>query len=363
MKFQTRHRVTVIFRTMAPFLLLLFCVLALISLFPQFDPNSLARPTSAMQDIVSQSRPATNARSLPDYAVADESVTDNNGAVSKSATASDSNHDGKHATDVSDNGVARNADSGTTEDHPSPNNSTSSDDNDGIDASESCLPHIVFDKPVKTGSTAVTFAIRSYIQTRNEPDRKCTKQGCIDYAEQLCNGTYPEKDMFSLIGHLKGTDGRVTRCLREKGYYSVTSIRDPVARWTSAFLFNRHLKSNHYGIPHTLSFSDFMDLLPRCMLYHYYDNLGGECNATSSVQERLENIVARHDEVIDLYDEPVGVLHKRIARYVNDENVSSKPKDEFREPFNKHVLDEEYMLYNRLREIRLRKPNPARMPC
>lgn len=225
-----------------------------------------------------------------------------------------------------------------------------------------CLPHILYDKPVKTGSTAVTYAIREYLESRGARDRKCKTVDCIRRAEEMCNSTTPAKGMHSIIGHFKATDGNIIQCLRKKGFYSVTSIREPASRWASAWKFNRVRQGSHYGIPWNLTFVEFKKRLPPCILYHYYDGLGGECDAPSSVQARLENIVARHDEVVDLYDEPIGVLHKKIAKFVNRENESGSPDERYSETRDKE-MKEEYMLYDRLRKLRLKLPDPRRFPC
>lgn len=75
-----------------------------------------------------------------------------------------------------------------------------------------------------------------------------------------------------LLGHLTVRDG-LTECLKEKGYYAVTSIREPARRWTSAFLYNRMLKGGHYQIPWTKSFSYVMEHFPDCALFKYYDEM------------------------------------------------------------------------------------------
>lgn len=230
-----------------------------------------------------------------------------------------------------------------------------------------CLQHILYDKAIKTGSTAITFAIREYIASIGEPEHVCGNNGdfsCVNRAKAICNGSVPESDYYSLLGHQKGAGRELMDCLRPS-HYIVTSIRDPYQRRKSAYLWNRTVNGSHFAIPHTAPFREFMNLMPRCQLHHYYDGKGNQCDPKYPLEQRVRDIVERVDEVIDLYDStPVGPLHKFIARYIGRENESIKIKeDTYIDDFDRETLKEEQMLYDRLREKRVQPPNPDRLLC
>ena len=230
-----------------------------------------------------------------------------------------------------------------------------------------CFKHILYDKPVKTGSTAISFAIREYLTAMGETDRACGNKGdfsCIHRAKAICNGTVPESEYYSVLGHLKGAGRELVDCLRSS-HYVVTSVREPYERRKSAYLWNRTLNGTHFSIPHTAPFKEFMNRMPRCQLYDYYDGKGSHCNPKFPLEQRVQDIIDRVDEVIDLYDgTPVGPLHKLVARYIGRENESIKIKEEsYVEDFDRDTLKEEQILYDRLREKRLKPPNPDRLLC
>ena len=229
-----------------------------------------------------------------------------------------------------------------------------------------CLKHILYDKPVKTGSTAIMFAIREFLKETGQTDIPCGSAGpftCVTRAQTVCNGTYEVSDYFSIIGHFQYGGKELVQCLRPY-YYIVTSIREPYQRRKSAYLWNRTLNGTHFSIPHTAPFSEFMNRLPRCQLYHYYDGRGMDCDVGVPLEERIKDIIDRVDEVIDVYDEAVGPLHKLINGYMARENESIKLKeDEFVEEFDRDTLKEEQMLYDSLREKRIKAPDANRLPC
>lgn len=228
-----------------------------------------------------------------------------------------------------------------------------------------CLPYLFYDKPIKTGSTAVTYALREYIMARGGRHRRCSYDACTPRALAVCNGTAEPEH---LIGHIRGKEGQV-ECMKSHGYYAITSVRDPLERWTSAYLFNKMMKGSHYGIPYQESFATFMERYPDCTLYHYYDQLGAKCqHGKIGWRERLKNIVERYDEVIDLYDEDTsngGVLFNKIKKYLSQENVSKKPKsDSYVEEFDKSRLEPEQALYDALQAKRREgSTDGSRVPC
>lgn len=229
-----------------------------------------------------------------------------------------------------------------------------------------CLKHVLYDKPVKTGSTAISIAIRDFLALRGEKDKACAGKGplsCVERAKSICNGTVEEKDEFSILGHLRFGGRELAECLRPK-FYVVTSVREPYQRRKSAYLWNRTLNGTHFDIPHTASFKEFMNRMPRCQLHHYYDGRGWSCDTDMSLEDRIEDIVSRVDEVIDVYDDPAGPLHKLIAGFLRRENESIKlDEKDYVQDFDRDTLKEEQMLYDRLRAKRLEPPNMNRLLC
>ena len=227
---------------------------------------------------------------------------------------------------------------------------------------EKCLPYIFYDKPIKTGSTAVTYALRSYIISRGGLHRRCSYEACTPRAEAVCNGT---GRFEHLIGHVKGREGLV-ECMKTRGYYALTSVRDPLERWRSAFAFNKMMQGSHYGIPWEEDFASFMQKYPDCTLFHYYDQLGSVCRKGKvEWQERMRRIVARYDEVIDLYDddeEKGGWMYHKVKKYISEENVSRKTREEV-EGFDRSRLVPEQTLYDALRAKRGQSGDKDRVPC
>ncbi|CDF33015.1 unnamed protein product [Chondrus crispus] len=215
-------------------------------------------------------------------------------------------------------------------------------------SSAACLRHIVYDKPVKTGSTAVTKALKKYLNVRGAQYLKCTFQNCTEAAREVCAG---EREKVNFVEHLTG-DADTMGCLGRSGYYRVTSIREPLERWESAFLYNRGKKATHYGIHYEASYEEFMSKYPACSLFDYYDGLGKRCEvSTLPLEERIARIVERYDEVMDLYqDEVLGQLHRRLEDDLREENKSSRPPHDFRVPIDLGRLQNETRLYEALRQ-------------
>lgn len=209
-----------------------------------------------------------------------------------------------------------------------------------------CVEYIVYDKPVKTGSTAVRDALLSYFATRGAEYVACTFENCNAAAERILSGSEPKRN---LVEHLLGQDGLVER-LGEYGYYKATSIRDPKSRWESAFRYNRAKKARHYGIGPDVSYEEFMARMPPCSLYDFYDHQGGACG--DKLEERIKKIVYRYHEIIDLYDEkPAGQLHMRLMPYLAVSNKSPETMSDG--GFDESRLENETKLYNALKKRRL----------
>lgn len=196
---------------------------------------------------------------------------------------------------------------------------------------EQCSRLIVYDKPFKTGSTAVSCATRRYLAKRGVRHWKCGRKECLDLGERICNGDIAER---SLLGHFLDLSSvgngshsiRTMECLKERGFYAVTSVREPKGRWRSMFLFNKQMKGTHYGISYKESYRRFLSKMPQCVLLDFYDGEGKECDGR--VEERTRKIAGRFDEVIDLFDEVNGggELRRRIAEHLVEENVSNRKK-------------------------------------
>lgn len=217
------------------------------------------------------------------------------------------------------------------------------------DASRSiCLKHIVYDKPVKTGSTAVRKALMRYFDGRGEKYFDCSFASCTQTAKDVCADRMQK---MNLMDHMVG-DEDVVNCLGRMGYYKVTSVREPLERWESSFLYNRGKKTSHYGIPYEASYEEFMSKYPACSLFDYYDGLGKRCEMSPiSLEERIRRIVERYDEIIDLYHDDVqGQLHKRLQEHLSEQNKSSRPDHDFRVTFDRTRLENETRLYNALRQ-------------
>lgn len=220
------------------------------------------------------------------------------------------------------------------------------DDKADGEAVQGCRELIVYDKPVKTGSTAVRDALVKYLEKRGAEWVECTFDACNAAAEKMVAGETGKKN---LVEHMQGADGVIER-LGAVGYYKVTSIRDPRSRWESAYRYNKAQKARHYGIEPDVSYAEFMRRMPPCSLYDFYDKLGGGCEG--DLDGRIAKIVKRYDEVIDLYEEEVkGQLHVRLAPFISVSNKS--PEYSSDGEFDEGRLVNETRLYEALKRRRL----------
>lgn len=228
-----------------------------------------------------------------------------------------------------------------------------------------CLSMIFYDKPMKTGSSAVTSALEELLKLHGEKSLICSLRSCGAYAEKLCAGT--EKRVH-LIDHI-AANVSTALCLKRMGYYSVTSIREPTARWNSAFLFNKWKKQTHYGIHYNSSYDEFMMQIPNCALLKYYDRGPANCKGDvkgAEFQRRMKAILERFDEVIDLYGEPETDLHKRLIPFLGLENVTKKQPNTTLGTIPKEYLQYEQELYEALRRKRtelINRPKTGRLLC
>eukprot|EP00177_Eucheuma_denticulatum_P006448 GFKZ01011755.1.p1 GENE.GFKZ01011755.1~~GFKZ01011755.1.p1 ORF type:complete len:343 (+),score=61.37 GFKZ01011755.1:102-1130(+) len=180
-----------------------------------------------------------------------------------------------------------------------------------------CQEFILYYKPPKTGSTAVTDAARWWVATLGHSDYRCGMRSCGPYAEGVCSGKVEPRQ---LLGHLS-SNYSVVDCLKKKNYYVVTSNREPMERWRSAYRYNIQHKATHYGIDWKVNYTEWMSRVPDCVLLNYYDDKGKRCG--DDTDERIEKIVSMVDEVVDLYDdEHKGDMHKEIVPFLGESNVS-----------------------------------------
>lgn len=122
---------------------------------------------------------------------------------------------------------------------------------------------------------------------------------------------------------------------------------------------------SHYGIPWDISFEDFLKVFPKCAMFHYFDRKKHGCGSIEEVTVRAKEIVGRMDEIIDLYQEPISDLHKRIHPFIKSVNVDTAGRST---SDDLHIPDEivkyENVLYNMMQERRLSlAQNPRRRLC
>lgn len=215
-----------------------------------------------------------------------------------------------------------------------------------------CGQYLLYDKPPKTGSSAISTNLRELYGRLKVPYASCrTSKQCGKLANEICAGRVPPQN---LIAHIDATPALRT-CLREKyNYYIVTSIRDPVSRWDSAFLFNRGKKACHFRICYTESYTTFMNRIPACNHFEYFDQIRS-CD-DADIEDRIAAILPEYDEIIDLYDRPLtkqGHIARVIAPGLTFQNKSPRPEGEFREVFDTTRLAKEIKLYERLQRRRV----------
>lgn len=222
-----------------------------------------------------------------------------------------------------------------------------------------CLSLVVYDKPMKTGSTAVTQSLKRLLasQQTNTKFAVCDRAQCQQLARAICDGrAEPEH----LLQHMDGEHG-LLECLREKGYYVMTSIREPFDRWESAYFYNKREQATHYGISWNESYDVFMDRFPACALLKYYD--GGDPRCKDDVEKRIRRIVARYDEIVDLYDEPKGQVERLLQRFVGEVNESPR-SPVVRGKLDPGRMENESKLYEALKERRVElNTRPTRVMC
>lgn len=225
-----------------------------------------------------------------------------------------------------------------------------------------CQEYILYYKPPKTGSTAVTDAARWFIQTQGHADYRCGLYSCGLYAQGVCDRRFRPKQ---LLGHLEAQFSTV-QCLRDNNFYVVTSNRDPLDRWNSAYRYNFQHKANHYGIVWNTSYTEFISKFPPCVLLNYYDGRGRQC--ADDTDTRIKNIVDMVDEVIDLYqEESRGDLYRKIEPFLAESNVSDLGNATLEYPVLTPELDAkldvERRLYNALKEKSKQPLAPGRKLC
>lgn len=219
----------------------------------------------------------------------------------------------------------------------------------GEESGKECVRFVVYDKPVKTGSTTITQALKRVLGERDGRTAVCKRAECLGIAQGICAG---KKERINLVQHMEGKDG-VLECLRDsRGYYVATSIRDPFTRWESAFWYNKQQKRTHYGISWEAGYEEFMRRMPACAMLAYFDGLDKRCGGEVSVEERVRRIVKRYDEIIDLFDEPKGMLEGLVQPFLGKKNESPKTEGVLGGAFDRRRLENETFLYEAMKKRR-----------
>eukprot|EP00177_Eucheuma_denticulatum_P004306 GFKZ01007822.1.p1 GENE.GFKZ01007822.1~~GFKZ01007822.1.p1 ORF type:complete len:314 (+),score=43.81 GFKZ01007822.1:223-1164(+) len=229
---------------------------------------------------------------------------------------------------------------------------------------EACQEFILYYKPPKTGSTALTDAARMYVSKMGHADYRCGMLSCGPYADGVCEGRLEPRH---LLGHLS-SNYSVVECLKKRNYYVVTSNREPVERWQSAYRYNIQHRKTHYGIPWTVSYLEWMSRVPECVLLNYYDGLGRQCGDEKEVDERIKNIVGIVDEVVDLYDKTHDQgLGAAVVPYLGESNVSDVGNRTIEYPDLPEEIDRrlnaERKLWKALKERAKQPPAAGRKLC
>lgn len=237
--------------------------------------------------------------------------------------------------------------------------------------STSCLQYVVYDKTPKTGSASISMALHEHLIKTDEKTVQCHNPRCMHRAEAICKGEIPPEHVN---GHLQGREHvfnnvviNVTRkrssnlveCLLDRGFYAVTSIRDPKERWLSLYFYRSKKKSDNFN----WTLEEYTAKFPRCNLFDYFDGLGKECTGPVSVDERIKTIVERYDEVFDLSHEPFGPFEKRVRKNMQKYEINKVPRPEKYPDIDPSLLVNETKLYNALRALRTQLPKKNRRLC
>jgi len=215
--------------------------------------------------------------------------------------------------------------------------------------SADCQPFILYDKPQKTGSTTITVALGDYLRSFGEKDFECIFKSCLAKANEIIEGTAPP---VHLLGHIILPVYSYYR-LKAKGYYTLTSIREPSERWRSAYYYNKGIKTGHYGIPQNSTYEYFMAEYPDCALLQYYDGMDKHCGdregIKEEVSERIKKIVEKFDEIIDLTAEPMGPMYRKLKTFLKFRNVKGGKVSTVHQRPEKDRMVHERKLYEALR--------------
>lgn len=176
------------------------------------------------------------------------------------------------------------------------------------DPSRKCLHRIVYDTPKH--EAPLVKPLDEYISSFNGALRHCEFPNCERELNSICNATDIQDSYY---GQLSASVD-VIHCVRQMGYYVITSIRHPLERWFEVFGAEQQHHLATYGTPYERSMQDFITTFPDCSLLHYYDARGAHCADDTDVEERILAIVERFDEVVDLSsaDGGDGLLAKRL---------------------------------------------------
>lgn len=226
--------------------------------------------------------------------------------------------------------------------------------------SRQCLQYILYDRPPRTSGDLYMVAMKKYLRTFEVIGGNCKHPYCRQRVRDTCKNHRP---IAHIYGALPGQQGLV-ECMRDRGYYIVTSIRPPRERWDMQYLYG--VLKWTTGTPVNTSpaaYASFMAHYPDCQLLNYYDGEGVDCDSDKIVDDRIARIVKRYDEVIVHDNEPVGILEQRLQKYLESPKLEVPSIN--MEGFSPDVsrLRSETKLYLALKRLRRNPQYPNRVLC
>lgn len=230
-----------------------------------------------------------------------------------------------------------------------------------------CLPNLLLDTPLQPPPQQLL----SLISSLYPPSSIYFCHKCLPFLTAICNNSNPDPPTV-ILGSLS-IPSHLLSCLRSAHhYYSATIARDPLERWSAAFL------SHHSTTPFSANattpplssdaYLQFMSHYPTCTLLHYYDQRGPVCADDDDVLARIDNILTRFDEILDPWAPWGAALYERLK--VKQDSTSNaaafsgmteRPSRKFRAFLGIVRLAGERRLYRRMKETLER--DAARVLC
>eukprot|EP00177_Eucheuma_denticulatum_P005462 GFKZ01009926.1.p1 GENE.GFKZ01009926.1~~GFKZ01009926.1.p1 ORF type:complete len:279 (+),score=21.78 GFKZ01009926.1:136-972(+) len=174
-----------------------------------------------------------------------------------------------------------------------------------------CFPNVLLDIPLHPPPQQLL----SLVSTLYSPSEIYFCHQCLPFLTSICNNSNPNPPTV-ILGALS-IPSDLLACLRSTHhYYSATIARDPLERWSAAFI------SHHSTAPFSANttnpplssdaYLQFMSHYPTCTLLHYYDQQGPVCADDDDDLARIEDILTRFDEILDPWAPWGGTLYKRL---------------------------------------------------